>query len=214
MERVTLTKKEQARVRVLNEVIQGTLTAREAAAMLGLSVRQLRRLVAAYRTEGVAALAHGNRGQQPAHTIDTATRDRVRELAQTQYAGCNQHHLTELLREREGIELSRSTVRRILGEGGIRSPRTHRVAAHRARRERYPQEGMLVQLDGSPHAWLQERGPRLCLLAAIDDATGTVPTGVFRAQEDAHGYFLLLSHLIRTKGRPIAVYHDRHSIFL
>lgn len=209
-----MTQQEQTRVRVLNEVNQGTLSAREAAGLLGLSVRQIRRLMAAYRTEGVAALAHGNRGQLPAHTIDTETRERVRELARTRYAGCNQHHFTDLLREREGMYLSRSTVRRILAEGGIRSPRTHRTPEHRSRRERYPQEGMLIQMDGSPHAWLEDRGPRLCLIAAIDDATGTIPAGVFREQEDAQGYLLLLRDLIRTHGRPVAVYHDRHSIFI
>jgi transposase len=214
MENVTLTKKEQTRVTVLTEVTAGRLTAQEAAGLLGISVRQLRRLLAGYRSQGVAALAHGNRGRSPAHTIDAATRERVRDLAQTRYAGCNQHHLTDLLQEREGIALSRSTVRRILSEGGIRSPRTHRVPAHRTRRERYPQEGMLLQMDGSPHAWLEERGPRLCLLAAIDDATGTVPAAVFREQEDAHGYLLLLQQLISSYGRPLAVYHDRHSIFL
>jgi hypothetical protein len=73
---------------------------------------------------------------------------------------------------------------------------------------------MLIQMDGSPHAWLEDRGPRLCLLMGIDDATGTVPAALFRTQEDAHGYFLLLDSLIRTAGRPIAVYHDRHSIFV
>ena len=214
MERVTLTQQEQTRVRVLNEVNQGTLSAREAAGLLGLSVRQIRRLMAAYRTEGVAALAHGNRGKAPAHRIDETARTQVRTLAQTTYAGCNQHHFTDLLREREGILLSRSTVRRILAEGGIRSPRTHRTAEHRARRERYPQEGMLIQMDGSPHAWLEDRGPRLCLIAAIDDATGTIPAGVFREQEDAQGYLLLLRDLVRSHGRPVAVYHDRHSIFI
>jgi transposase len=95
-----------------------------------------------YRTEGVAAMAHGNRGRCPGQTIDAATRQQVRALAGSRYAGCNQHHLTDLLAEREGISVSRSTVRRILQEEGITSPRTHRIAAHRSRRERYPKEGM------------------------------------------------------------------------
>ena len=135
-------------------------------------------------------------------------------LAQGEYAGCNQHHYTDLLAAREGIVLSRSSVRRILLAAGVHSPRTHRVSEHRARRERYAQEGMLTQLDGSPHAWLEERGPKLCLLAAIDDATGTVPAACFRLQEDAQGYLLLLRELIRTHGRPLAFYHDRHTIFV
>jgi hypothetical protein len=71
----------------------------------------------------------------------------------------------------------------------------------------------LVQIDGSPHAWLQDRGPRLTLLAAIDDATGQVEAALFRQQEDAQGYFLLLWQLVERQGRPLALYHDRHSIF-
>jgi transposase len=190
------------------------MTAAEAAGVLGISVRQVRRLLAGYRQEGVAALAHGNRGQQPAHTLDAAIRERVVVLAQTTYAGCNQHHLTDLLAERDGISLSRSTVRRILLGAGIHAPRTHRVPEHRQRRERFAKEGMLVQVDGSPHAWLEDRGPRLCLLVAIDDATNRILAACFRTQEDAQGYFLLLWQLLTTYGRPVALYHDRHSIFI
>jgi len=76
-----------------------------------------------------------------------------------------------------------------------------------------PQEGMLLQVDGSRHDWLQGRGPYLTLVGAIDDATGTVPYALFREQEDAQGYFLLLRGIIRSKGCPLALYSDRHSIF-
>ena len=117
----------------------------------------------------------GNRGRQAAHRIGAATRKQVRALAGGMCAGCNQHHLTDLLAEREGIGVSRSTVRRILQKEGISSPRTHRVATHRSRRERYPKEGMLVQIDGSPHAWLGDRGP-----ASVSSAASTMRRGQFR----------------------------------
>src|SRR5206468_11629623 len=97
---------------------------------------------------------------------------------------------------------------------GVHARRAHRVPAHRHRRGRYAQAGMLTQLHGSPHAWLGDRGPRLCLVLAIDDATGTVPAALFRDTEDAQGYFLLLTQLLSRKGRPLAVYHDQHTIFL
>src|SRR3990172_7564078 len=96
--------------------------------------------------------------------------------------GCNHYHFTELLWEREGLVLSRSTVRRILATAGLKSPRRRRPPQHRVRRERYPQEGMLLQVDGSLHDWLEGRGPYLTLVGAIDDATGTVPSAVFREQ--------------------------------
>jgi transposase len=212
-ETVTLTQPEQTRVLVLNRILQGQLTVAEAAQLLSLSVRQVRRLLAAYREDGAAALAHGNRGRTPAHTLDPTLRQQVVLLAQTRYAGSNDQHLTELLAEREDILLSRSSLRRILRANGLPSPRTRRAPKHRQRRERKARAGLLVQIDGSPHAWLEERGPRLSLLAAIDDATGEVLAAVFREQEDSHGYFLLLQQLVTTHGCPVAVYHDQHSIF-
>ena len=130
----------------------------------------------------------------------------------TRYARVNHTHLTELLAERE-VVLGRSTVRRILVGAGMASPRRRRPPLHRVRRQRMSQEGMLVQVDGSVHAWLEERGPRCTLLLAIDDATSTVPYALFRHEEDTHGYFLLMQELIRRCGVPLALYSDRHAVF-
>ena len=198
---------------VLNRVERGGLTGEEAAQLMGLSLRQVRRLLAASRKEGVAALAHGNRGRKPVHRIGDATRKRVVELARGAYSGFNHYHLREELAEREGLFLSRSTLWRILTEARVPNSRRRRKPQHRHRRERYPQEGMLLQVDGSRHDWLEGRGPYLTLLAFIDDATGTIPAALFREQEDAHGYFLLLRETIASKGIPLALYCDRHSIF-
>ena len=109
--------------------------------------------------------------------------------------------------------LSRSTVRRLLVGAGLPSSRHRHLPRHRSRRQRMPQEGMLLQMDGSHHAWLEERGPRLTLLLAVDDATGTVPYALFREQEDTQGYFLLLRGVIERYGIPLAVYTDRHAVF-
>ena len=213
MERLTLNKREQGRLQVLNDVLERLLRVREAAPLMGVSERHAWRLLAAYRKEGAAALAHGNRGRRPVHAVPLVLKAQVLELAQGRYEGLNHSHLTELLAQREGIVLSRSAVRRILAASGLNSPRRRRPPKHRCRRERYPQEGMLLQVDGSPHDWLQGRGPWLNLVAAIDDAEGTVPFGVFREHEDAHGYFLLLQGVVRSKGVPLALYSDRHGIF-
>jgi transposase len=210
---ITLNRNEQKRLLVLNAVVAGQSTVAEAAASLGLSDRQVRRVLAAYRREGAAALAHGNRGRRPAHATRQEVAQQVVALAQTTYAGCNQQHLRDLLAEREGIVLSRATVHRLLEAAGQLAPPARRPPQHRRRRERRQQAGQLVQIDGSPHAWLEDRGPRLTLLAAIDDATGRLEAAVFRPQEDAQGYFLLLWQLLERCGRPLALYHDRHSIF-
>src|SRR5713101_2317440 len=212
-ETITLNTQEQKRVMVLNRLLVGQLTAAEAAVLLKLSERQVRRLSAAYQQEGAAALAHGNRGRKPVQSISEEVRSQVIELASTTYVGCNYQQLRDLLAERDGIEFSRTSVRRILLAAGIASPRKQRRRQHRRRRVRYAQEGMLVQIDGSRHAWLEERGPWLTLLAAIDDATGTLAAAVFREEEDAAGYFLLVQQLLEQHGRPLALYHDRHGIF-
>lgn len=212
-ETVTLTQPEQTRVLVLNRMLQRQLTAAEAAQLLSLSVRQVRRLLAAYREDGVAAMVHGNRGRVPAHTISPELRQQIILLARTRYAGCNDQHLTELLAEHDGIVLSRSSLRRILRAAGVTSVRTRRPPKHRQRRERKAQSGMLVQIDGSPHQWLAAPAPRFSLLVAIDDATSQVLAAVFREQEDGHGYFLLVQQLVSAHGCPVALYHDRHSIF-
>ena len=213
MKGLTLNQREQARLEILNRVLQGWVQVREASHILGVSERQAWRLLAAYRKEGAAALAHGNRGQRPVNVTPQEVRDQVITLARTQYAGLNHTHLTELLAEREGIGLARTTVRDILIDAGVPSPRRRRPPRHRERRERKAQEGMLLQLDGSYHAWLEDRGPWLTLLLAVDDATGTVPAALFRDQEDTQGYMFLLQDVVRRHGIPLAVYTDRHAVF-
>ncbi len=198
---------------MLNHVESSRMTAGQAAEVLDLSLRHVRRILAAYRKEGAAALAHGNRGRKPHNALDESLRKWVSKLAGSTYVGCNNQHLTELLAEREGITLSRSSVRRILLELGIRSPRRRRAPKHRSRRERYPREGMLLQIDGSRDDWLESRGPYLSLVGAIDDATGKALYALFRDEEDAQGYTLLLRHIVENLGIPEALYHDGHGIF-
>lgn len=208
-----MSRKEQQRAHVLVQVLEGRLAVPDTARLLGLSIRHLRRLLAKVRQHGLAALAHGNRGRPSPRRLPEALRARLLTLARTTYAGCNDCHLTELVAEREQVHLSRPTVQRWLRAAGLGSPRTRRPPRHRRRRTRMPQAGLLVQMDGSHHPWLEDRGPRLVLHAAIDDATGEVLAGVFRPQEDAQGYFLLLRHLIRRYGVPCAAYTDRHGLF-
>jgi len=126
------------------------------------------------------------------------------ELARSTYAGCNFQHFSELLSEREGIDPSHSSVRLILLSAGIRSPKKRRAPKHRSRRERYPREGMLLQIDGSRDDWSEGRGPYLSLVGAIDDATGKPPYALFREQEDAQGYTLLLRRIVESYGIPQA----------
>ena len=197
----------------MNGVLERQWTASEAAEVLGVSERHAWRLLAGYRREGAAALAHGNRDRMPINATPAALQDRVVELARGRYSGLNHTHLTELMAEREGIRLSRSTVRRILARVGLASRSGRQPPQHRYRRPRMPQEGMPVQIDGSHHQWLGKDGPWLTLILAVDDATGTVPYALFREQEDTEGYLRLLKGIVERHGVPLAVYSDRYLVF-
>ena len=213
METLTLTQKEQGRLQVLNSLLMEQITTDQAATLIGVSARHARRLLAAYREEGAAALAHGNRGRKPANATPAAGAAHVLRLAGTRYQGANHTHLSELLAEREGIYIGRTTLRRILVSAGLNSPRRRRPPKHRVRRQRMPKEGMLIQLDGSHHRWLGEDGPQFALLFAVDDATGSVVGALFCQQEDSLSYFLLLQGLVQRRGAPLALYTDRHPVF-
>jgi transposase len=212
-ETITMTSREQQRAQVLTRLLVGEVTAAEAAVLLGLSERQVFRLRAGYERDGPAALVHGNRGRASSRRLDPGLAARIVELARTTYEGVNDCHLAELLAEHEGITISRSSLRRLLRRSGRPSPRRRRAPRHRSRRDRMPQAGMLLQVDGSRHDWLEDRGPRLTLTGAIDDATGRMTGATFREQEDTAGYLLVLRDTVGRYGIPLAVYRDRHGLF-
>ena len=134
-------------------------------------------------------------------------------LAGTICQGASHTHLNELLSEREGIHIGRTTLRRILADAGMASPRGRPPTKHRVRSERTAREGMLIQLDGSHHHWLGEGGPQFALLFAEDYATGAVVDALFCGQEDSLSYFRLFQGLIQRRGLPLALYTDRHPVF-
>ncbi len=213
-EALTLDTRAQQRLVVLTHVLAGELEREAAAAILGLSVRQVSRLLDRFRAAGAGAFVHGNRGRVPVNRVAEPTRMRIVELATTTYAGFNPVHLAETLAEETEIALSARTVRRILVAGGVPAVRTRRSPRHRSRRERMPRAGMLVQVDGSRHDWLEGRGPVLTLVGGIDDATGIFTAATFRLQEDAAGYFTVLARTAAAYGRPLALYSDQHGIFI
>ena len=204
----------QQRRYVLEHLAAERITADEAARVLRLSVRQVRRLLAAFRADGPAGLVHGNHGRSPVHRTPAELRERLVGLATTTYAGVNHAHLAELLAEREGITVADRTLRRILAEAGLAPVRRRRLPKHRSRRDRMPRAGLLLQVDGSRHDWLESRGPVLTLVGGIDDATSRVTGATFRQAEDAAGYFLTFTQTAHRHGLPGAVYSDRHGIFI
>jgi len=212
-ERLTLTSKEQQRTEVVSRWLAGILTTDEAVLLLGCSERTAWRLRAAMVRAGAAGLAHGNRGRASPRRLPDADRERVLALARTVYQGYNDTHLAEALAEDEGIAISRPALRRLLRGAGIATPRNRRGPRYRSRRERMAQAGLLVQVDGSRHDWLEGRGPWLTLVGGIDDATGVIVGAVFREQEDGVGYLTMLRDMARRHGLPAALYRDGSSVF-
>jgi transposase len=191
-ETFTLSQKELQRVAVISQCVAGNLACARAAELLDLSPRQVKRLKSRYRQSGEAALAHANRGRPSPRGLPQRLRQRILHLARNRYAGFNDHHLSEKLNEVEGFSLSRETLRRLLRKEGLGSPRKRRAPAHRQRRLPSAREGELVQLDGSPHDWLEGRGPLLTALGFQDDASRKILAAEFFPSETTEGYFHLL----------------------
>jgi len=206
-----MTEREWKRLDVVRRVDGGKLTVEEAGRVLGLSARQLRRLRKRVRAQGTDGVVHGNTGRPPVNRLSDTLRARVVRLAREKYVGFNDHQLTEKLLEVELLTLSRPSVQRILRGAGVRAVRQRRPPKHRRRRDRRPQAGMMILWDGSRHDWLEGRGPMLCLVGAIDDATGELLPGAhFVEQECAQGYLRVLEAIAREKGLPLSAYMDRH----
>jgi transposase len=209
----TLTMQDEKRLDVIQRVYRGDLTVVQAALVMGVSERQCYRVKARVGKAGAKGVVHGNRGRPCKRKTEDKTVRRVVELARGKYQGFNDHHLTEKLEEQEKIKLCREKVRQLLRAHGIGSPKKRRGIQHRSRRERRASEGMMLQVDGSPHDWLQGRGPRLCLIGAIDDATNKVMGALFVQAESSWGYFKLFSDIFKQHGLPHSIYTDCHSVF-
>lgn len=169
-----MSRKEVSRAGRVKAARAGKITNAQGALALHLSVRQFQRVKVRFVAEGPRGLLHRLRGRPAPRRLPADVRASVAELLQSTYAGFNDCPATEKLREVEGLLLSRSSVRRLRCALGLPAKRQRRGRQVRTRRCPAAQLGTLVQLDASPCAWLETRGPQLALHGAIDDATGTV----------------------------------------
>lgn len=207
-------RKEVPRAGLLEAARAGTISNAQGARAMRVSLRQFQRVKVRFAAEGVAGLVHRLRGRPSPRRLASAIHARAVALLQGRYAGLNDCHLTEKLREVEGLPLSRSTVRRLRRGLGLPATRRRRGRQGRMRRTPEAQMGALVQLDASLFPWLGDRGPQLTLHGAIDDATGTGLALYFRPHEDLHGYSVLLRMICTTYGLPLALYGDRLGVFV
>ena len=204
--------KERDRLKVMAALAQRRMRQKEASRLLRLSERQARRILARYRAEGDAGLVHRARGRPSNRRLPEALRRRVMGRVVRQYRGFGPTLAAEKLQERDGLRVSRETLRGWMVAEGVWTPRRPRVEAH-LWRPRRPCFGELVQMDTSEHAWFEGRGEaEPVLVSMIDDATGRQRKRFF-ASDTTEANLAMLGVWLRRQGRPGAIYADRDSIF-
>jgi transposase len=208
-----MSNREIARLEVMQRLQEKRLSQREAAEMLGLSPRQVKRLFRAYKAQGAQGLVSKRRGQPSNNRLDEEHIQQVIDLIYARYRDFGPTLAHEKLTEVHGLQLSRESVRRIMiAEGVWKARRAKRGSVHQMR-ERRACFGELVQIDGSDHDWFEGRGPRCTLLAYIDDATGQLLELWFVPAETFFAYCEATRHYLERYGKPVAFYSDKHGIF-
>ena len=207
-----LTMAERKRIEVIQMVMDGRIRPSEAAGVLKRSERQIWRLLQRIRTKGLAGMVHGNKGKTSPRRLNEKVRNMIITLAREKYTGINDTHLQEILVREQKIDVSRETLRGILRGADILAKLKRRRSKYRCRRERKMASGMMLQIDASPHHWLEKRGPSLSLVGGIDDATNMV-WARFEGAETTWAYMDLMRRIIEKTGVPLSLYSDRHTIF-
>ena len=203
--------REREKLKVIGGVSTGRLNQRQAAEVLGLSVRQVRRVQQRYESEGDAGLVNRHRGRPSGNRMPDDVRQKAVKLLKTVYDDCGPTFACEKLAERDGVKASRETVRKWMVQEGLWKPRRRRVS-HRQWRARRACRGELVQMDTSIHDWFEGRGQSAVLIAMIDDATSQLYTRFFQT-DSTETNMTMIRDYIGKYGRPVAIYADKASHF-
>ena len=208
-----MSQKEAIRAQVMELLTADKIDQKEAGKRLSVSVRQIKRIVRRYRTEGLPGLMSKKRGIPSNRRLNEVTKRLSIELIGTHYRDFGPTLASEKLFERHDITLSVERTRQLMIESGFWKPRKGvRVCVH-PMRERRARLGELIQIDGSPHDWFEGRGEYCTLLVFIDDATGKLMQLRFTPTETTLGYMHVLHDHIAAHGLPAALYSDKHGIF-
>lgn len=205
--------RERERSVVVRALAECRLSQKDGAARLGIGVRQVKRLLRAWRERGDAGLVSCQRGRVSPRRLGAETEAKIVALLQGSYQGFGPTLAAEKLCEREKISISRESVRRLQVKHKLWRPKRRREKRVFQLRERRPRFGELIQIDGSPHDWFEGRGPRCALIVFIDDATGRLTALQFAPAETTRAYLLALRTHVLAHGTPLAFYSDRHGIF-
>ena len=209
----TMSDKEINRLPVIKQLVKKEIRQKKAARVLGLSVRQIKRLKKRYQQEGVIGLVHKSRGQESKRKISAEEINRVIEIVKKKYWDFGPTLALEKLQLYHQTVISRETLRKVMIKADLWKPKGRRELKVHQSRERRTYEGELVQIDGSPHAWFENRGPRCDLLGFIDDATSKVKWLEFFHSETTAAYFQAAKGYLSAYGKPLAFYADKNSIF-
>lgn len=212
-ELLTMSKRELSRLEVMQRLKDKRLTQKEAARMLGLSVRQVKRLFRAFKTQGAKGLVSARRGKESNNRLDEQIVQKALDLIYERYRDFGPTLAHEKLVEVHQLKISDESVRKIMIEAGIWKPKRAKQPSAHQMRERRACFGELVQIDGSDHAWFEDRGPKCSLLVYIDDATGQLLELLFVPSETFFGYCEATRHYVERYGKPVAFYSDKHGIF-
>src|SRR3989338_7702339 len=209
-----MSKRELDRFGIIQRLIGKKINGATAAALLHLSIRHIRRLKRVVHTRGISGLIHGNRGKPSNRRLSLAEHTRIITLVTKRYRDFGPTFAAEKLEERHGIIRDPKTIRTLMIAEGLWKPApTKRQSVHRSWRPRRSHVGELVQFDGSYHRWLEGRGGTgmICLIAAIDDASGQIMHAVFGDDEGVFSVFRFWKGYLERHGKPRAVYSDKFS---
>jgi transposase len=213
MELLNMSKEELNRFEVMGHLQEKRMRQRTAAEILGVSVRQVKRLLRAYRREGAAGLVSKQRGKPSHHQLDQETVQTAIDLLHGRYVDFGPTLAHEKLVELDGLKLGLGSVRKIMVEEGLWKAKKARQLEVHQMRERRACCGELEQMDGTDHDWFEGRSERCTLLVMIDDATGQLGALSFVPEESFFGYCDLLRQYLAAHGRPAGLYTDKHGIF-
>ena len=204
---------ERERLVLVRQVLDKQMSLRVASERLGIGVRQVKRLVRAYRASGAVGLVSKQRGRASNHQLEADVLASVVGLLQEKYLGFGPTLAAEKLLELENIVVSRETLRRLQIAHGLWKPKRRRQKRVFQLRQRRPRFGELIQIDASPHDWFEGRAERCALIVFIDDATGRLTSLQFAPCETTAAYLAAVKAHVLAHGTPLAFYSDRHGIF-
>ena len=213
METITMSSKEISRLEVMQKLEEKRLSQKEGSRILGVSVRQIKRLLKSYRQEGARGLVSKHRGRKGNNCLDEKVLRKALDLLKGKYKGFGPTLACEKLVEKEGLQISDESVRQLMIAEGLWKARKAKKAVVHQLRERRACVGELVQIDGSPHAWFEGRGEACVLLVFIDDASGKLQQLHFAVNENFFSYSEAAEGYFRRHGKPVAFYSDKHGIF-